>query len=103
MGATRAGSQVIGGRRRGQSDLGSSRANLAHRWRPWDVSPMVLRARHGPALLVGSILALLLVCFGARPARAWVDVHVEGDDVRLSVDRSGRARVEHRVTLKISG
>lgn len=64
---------------------------------------MVLRARHGPALLVGSILALLLVCFGARPARAWVDVHVEGDDVRLSVDRSGRARVEHRITLKISG
>jgi hypothetical protein len=64
---------------------------------------MVLRARPGPALLVGSILAFLLVFFEARPARAWVDVHVEGDDIRLSVDRTGRARVEHRITLKIAG
>jgi hypothetical protein len=36
-------------------------------------------------------------------ARAWVEVHVAGDDVRLLVDRAGAARVEHRITLKISG
>lgn len=65
---------------------------------------MVFRARRGPALLAVSILAFLLVSLtGARPAKAWVDVHIEGDDIRLSLERSGAARVEHRITLKIAG
>src|SRR5215212_5192167 len=64
---------------------------------------MVLRARRGPALAAVALLAVVLILLGARPAMAWVDVHVEGDDVRLSLDSSGRARVEHRITLKITG
>jgi membrane protein implicated in regulation of membrane protease activity len=40
---------------------------------------------------------------GARPALAWVDVNVEADDVRISLDKSGDARVEHKITLKIAG
>jgi hypothetical protein len=61
---------------------------------------MSLRARLGAAL---SALTLTLLVLVARPALAWVDVNVEGDDVRLSIDRSGEARVEHRITLKIAG
>lgn len=63
---------------------------------------MVLRARRGPALIASALLTAAILA-GARPAHAWVDVHVEGDDMRLTLDRSGKARVEHRITLKIAG
>lgn len=63
---------------------------------------MVPRARRGPALVARTLTALALLVI-ARPARAWVDVHVEGDEVRVSVEPSGKARIEHRVTLKIAG
>ena len=63
---------------------------------------MYVRARLGAALaaLVTAVAVLL-----GRPtvARAWVDVTVEGDDVRVVVDKSGDARVEHKITLKIAG
>jgi hypothetical protein len=63
---------------------------------------MVPRACRGPALVAPTLLAIALLVV-ARPAQAWVDVHVEGDDVRVSVEPSGKARVEHRLTLKIAG
>ncbi|WP_437631431.1 hypothetical protein [Sorangium sp. So ce854] len=58
--------------------------------------------RPGPALLLPLLAALFAIAF-TLPARAWVEVHVAGDDVRLAIDRAGTARVEHKVTLKISG
>jgi hypothetical protein len=62
------------------------------------------RARRGPAPALFA-LALACVVFLAAPrsARAWVDVNVEGDDVRLTISPSGQVRVEHRITLKIAG
>lgn len=65
------------------------------------MSPRTAR-RAGPALLLALAVALALLAL-APDARAWVEVHVAGDDVRLSIDRAGTARVEHKVTLKISG
>jgi len=38
-----------------------------------------------------------------RSALAWVDARVAGDDVRVDVEKDGSARVEHKVTLRISG
>ena len=52
--------------------------------------------------LVASGLVLGLVTRSA-PALAWVDVHVAGDDVRVDVNKDGSARVEHKVTLRVSG
>jgi len=56
-----------------------------------------LCARSLPALLA------LVAVTTARPARAWVEAHVVGDDARVTIERSGVAHVEHRVTLKIAG
>ncbi|MRG96982.1 hypothetical protein [Polyangium spumosum] len=53
--------------------------------------------------LVASGLALGLVTLLPLPARAWVDVHVAGDDVRVDVNKDGSARVEHKITLRVSG
>ena len=65
---------------------------------------MSLRARPGPAPALLAILVACLVFLGtARPALAWVDVNVEGDDVRLTIEPTGAVRVEHRITLKIAG
>jgi hypothetical protein len=50
-----------------------------------------------------SALAVALLILVARPALAWVDVNVEADDVRISLDRNGDARVEHRISLRIAG
>jgi len=63
---------------------------------------MHLRVRLGAALTALVVAGLVLL---GRPseARAWVDVNVEADDVRISVDRTGDARVEHKITLKIAG
>jgi hypothetical protein len=36
-------------------------------------------------------------------ALAWVELHVARDDVKVSVRRDGKADVEHRVTLLVSG
>src|SRR6478735_6083668 len=61
-------------------------------------------ARRRPAsLLVALLVACCVLLVGARPSYAWVDVNVEGDDVRLIVEPSGLSRVEHRITLKIAG
>jgi hypothetical protein len=63
---------------------------------------MSLRARRGPALVALALFAALLLAW-TRPALAWVDVTIEGDDVRVSVAADGKARIEHRITLKIAG
>ena len=49
------------------------------------------------------VVAALVVLGAPRPALAWVDVNVEADDVRVSLDKGGDARVEHKITLKIAG
>jgi hypothetical protein len=54
---------------------------------------------HRPAALA---LGLALLALPGR-ALAWVDAHVAGDDVRLEVDKDGAARIEHKLTLRISG
>jgi hypothetical protein len=65
---------------------------------------MSLWARRGPApALVALVLACVVLLCAPRSARAWVDVNVEGDDVRLTIAPSGQVRVEHRITLKIAG
>lgn len=38
-----------------------------------------------------------------RAALAWVDARTAGDDVRVEVAKDGSARVEHKITLRISG
>lgn len=58
-------------------------------------------SRRGPWLLSLAVFAALLAFAG--PARAWVEVHVAASEVRLLLDKEGAARVEHRVTLKVSG
>jgi hypothetical protein len=65
---------------------------------------MSLVARRGPApALIALALACLVSLCAPRTARAWVDVNVEGDDVRLTIAPTGMVRVEHRITLKIAG
>ncbi|MEP7124074.1 MAG: hypothetical protein ABJE95_24315 [Byssovorax sp.] len=62
------------------------------------------RARRGPApALFALALACVVFLCAPRSARAWVDVNVEGDDVRLTIAPTGQVRVEHRITLKIAG
>lgn len=58
-------------------------------------------SRLGPALaaLLVAVAALLF----ARRAQAWVDVHPTADDVRVVVDATGHARIEHRIALRIAG
>ncbi|EYF00151.1 hypothetical protein [Chondromyces apiculatus] len=52
----------------------------------------------------GVVLAAFVVSVGVPGvARAWVEVHVAGDEARVTVERSGAARVQHKVTLKING
>jgi hypothetical protein len=61
---------------------------------------MLVRARLGAALCALAFAISLLV---PRAALAWVEAHVEGDDVRVTLERTGDARVEHKITLKVAG
>lgn len=54
------------------------------------------------AWLVRAVLALLVLVLPAR-ALAWVEMHVARDDIRVHVDREGKARLEHKVLLLVSG
>lgn len=49
------------------------------------------------------LLSFLALTAPAFSARAWVEAHVAADDIRVLSDRTGSARVEHRLTLKVSG
>ncbi len=55
-----------------------------------------------PSSLLAAALALGSLAL-PRPALAWVDARVAGDDVRIDVSKDGSARVEHKITLCISG
>lgn len=65
------------------------------------IAPRPRRRRALPAFF--ALFALVFLSTVASPALAWVEAHVAGDDVRLLLDRTGSARVEHRITLKVSG
>lgn len=53
---------------------------------------------------LAAVAAALLVMVGLpRTALAWVEVHVGGDEVRITLDRDGKARVEHRLILRVAG
>ncbi len=54
--------------------------------------------RHFVALAIGALLWA-----SASRAFAWVELTVGRDDVRVEIDRQGKARVEHRVLLLVSG
>src|SRR5262245_12908408 len=58
-------------------------------------------ARPRSAVLALFVFALIV----ALPARAlaWVEAHVAADEIHVQIDRTGSARVEHSITLKISG
>lgn len=57
--------------------------------------------------VVLSVLAFSALCWAviAWPRRAfsWVDLKVSNDDIKVTVEPSGKAIVEHRVTLLVSG
>src|SRR5450631_1105898 len=48
--------------------------------------------------IAGGILASALV---ASPAHAWVESHQAGDDIRVRVDASGLAHVEHTIPYRV--
>lgn len=51
------------------------------------------------------LLALTTACLFlfARPALAWIETTVLADEVHVDVDKTGQAKVEHRLTLRIRG
>ncbi|NUO47584.1 MAG: hypothetical protein HOV80_01875 [Polyangiaceae bacterium] len=54
--------------------------------------------RHFVALAIGVVLWA-----SASRAFAWVELTIGRDDVRVEIDRQGKARIEHRVQLLVSG
>lgn len=51
-----------------------------------------------------SCCAALVLLTLSWPAHGWwIENHVLGDEVRIEVDRDGKALVEHRITLKTNG
>lgn len=52
---------------------------------------------------IACVALLGALVWSASPAMAWVELTVSNDDVRVSIDPTGKARVEHRVTLLVSG
>src|SRR5262249_23294754 len=62
--------------------------------------PRLVRA---PLLRFLSLALALLALLAPRISRAWFEIHVAGDDVRVTLDPKGPARVEHRIRLHISG
>lgn len=59
------------------------------------------RVPFGAPLL--ALLALLVGLLAPRLAFGWVEVHVLGDDARVAVDSAGKARIEHRVEVRVGG
>lgn len=55
-----------------------------------------------PSALFATALALGSLAL-PRSAWAWVDTRIAGDDVRVDIAKDGSARVEHKITLRISG
>src|SRR5260221_295970 len=65
----------------------------------------VVRCRMASRLIVTAATSAVVaasVLAWSSPARAWVESHQAGDDVRIVVDSSGVARFEHAVTYRVS-
>ena len=60
---------------------------------------MLPRAR---VLHAAAATALAFVSL-TRTASAWVETHIESDDVRVTLERDAPARVEHRIKVRIAG
>jgi hypothetical protein len=60
-------------------------------------------SRRARAAIAALAVASPVLAAPVRAARAWVEVHVEADDVRIAVEKTGDARVEHKIVLKIAG
>jgi len=50
-----------------------------------------------------ALVAVSLACLAPAHAAWWVETQVSRDDVRVTVERDGKALVEHRIVLRISG
>ncbi|MFO0547397.1 MAG: hypothetical protein U0271_03360 [Polyangiaceae bacterium] len=50
-----------------------------------------------------AFLGALVALMWPATAHAWVELHIARDDVRVTMDREGRARVEHRLLLLVGG
>ena len=57
---------------------------------------------HGRAVALLIVLAASLITWGQQ-AHAWQENHVLGDEVRIELDPSGKAIIQHRVTFKTNG
>ena len=55
-------------------------------------------SRRGAGWLLG-----LAVCLRVSSASAWVETHVVADDVRVELERSGSATIDHAITMQIKG
>ncbi|MBI4700703.1 MAG: hypothetical protein HY744_05995 [Deltaproteobacteria bacterium] len=58
---------------------------------------MVVRPLGAALCAVAALLA------AARPAQAWIETHVVGDEARVEIERSGKALVEHRIRITTKG
>lgn len=58
--------------------------------------------RSSAAALLALAIALL-AWLAPGVARAWVELHVARDDVRVALEPGGKATVEHRIVLLVSG
>jgi hypothetical protein len=52
---------------------------------------------------ISFVLMALALTVWTKPGHAWVETHLVSDDVRVQVERSGVAWVDHAVTLRVQG
>src|SRR5262245_23239957 len=52
---------------------------------------------------IASALTGLALWLSAGKASAWVETHVIADDIRVDVERSGSAVVDHAITMRVQG
>jgi hypothetical protein len=45
----------------------------------------------------------LCLCLAVAPAAAWVETRLVADEIRVEVDRSGSAVIDHRITMRVHG
>src|SRR5689334_7876720 len=52
---------------------------------------------------IAAWLTGLCICLAVAPASAWVETHLVSDEIRVEVDPSASAVIDHRVTLRVQG
>ena len=52
---------------------------------------------------VAPLLFAPCFCLVATPAWAWVETHLVSDEVRIEVERSGGAVIDHAITMRVQG